>query len=266
MKIKNILYKAAAFAAIVASVSCSDISEDDRLVYVKPAQVKRAVLIEDFTGQNCSNCPKATDEIKSLISQYGEGNIIAVGIHSGPLGFKGNSKYIGLRTDLGDEYYTYWGVTSQPNGMVNRTAQPSYFSNWGNIVRTEIEKTAPVSIAAQNSFNDDSRSLSIKIDVKGTDGDTDGKLQVWLVEDGITAIQRLPSGQVDYNYVHEHVFRDAVNGKWGEEIAVKEGDTVSKTYTYTLPSAWNADHVSVVAFVCDNNNRNVKQVIKKEIK
>ena len=47
-------------------VACSHIDEGDRLIYVKPADVKRRVLLEDFTGQRCINCPKANDEIKSL--------------------------------------------------------------------------------------------------------------------------------------------------------------------------------------------------------
>lgn len=62
--------------------SCSDLDEQDRFVYIKPADAARKVLIEDFTGQKCVNCPKATDEIHVLQETYGEDNIIAVGIHS----------------------------------------------------------------------------------------------------------------------------------------------------------------------------------------
>ena len=75
-----------AFAAL-AFMACSHIDEDERLIYVKPAAVQRSVLIEDFTGQRCINCPKASDEIKLLQEQYGEDNVIAVSVHSGPLGF-----------------------------------------------------------------------------------------------------------------------------------------------------------------------------------
>lgn len=46
--------------------SCSNIAEDERYIYVKPAEVKRSVLIEDFTGQRCINCPNANDEIATL--------------------------------------------------------------------------------------------------------------------------------------------------------------------------------------------------------
>ena len=39
--------------------SCNSIDEDDRLIYVAPTAVGRCVLIEDFTGQTCLNCPRA---------------------------------------------------------------------------------------------------------------------------------------------------------------------------------------------------------------
>ena len=96
--------------AAVAMVSCSDIDENDRFTYVRPANVSRAVLIEDFTGQLCVNCPNANDAIHQLQEQYGDSNVIAVGIHSGPRGFKGNSRFVGLATTLGDEYYTHFGA------------------------------------------------------------------------------------------------------------------------------------------------------------
>ena len=58
--------------------ACSYIDESDRLIYVKPADVKRRVLLEDFTGQRCVNCPKASDEIKALQEQYGEDRLKTV--------------------------------------------------------------------------------------------------------------------------------------------------------------------------------------------
>ena len=57
------------FIFILFLTACSHIDEDDRLIYVKPAEVSRRVLLEDFTGQRCVNCPKANDEIKALQEQ-----------------------------------------------------------------------------------------------------------------------------------------------------------------------------------------------------
>jgi hypothetical protein len=46
MNIKK--YIIAAFATLTF-MACSNIDEDDRLIYVKPAAIKRSVLLEDFT-------------------------------------------------------------------------------------------------------------------------------------------------------------------------------------------------------------------------
>ena len=85
----------------------SHIDEADRLIYVKPAPAARCVLLEDFTGQRCLNCPTATNIVAQLQEAYGDSVFIAVAIHGGPLGFKGNDKLVGLATDVGDEYFKH---------------------------------------------------------------------------------------------------------------------------------------------------------------
>ncbi len=49
----------------------------------------------------------------------------------------------------------------------------------------------------------------------------------------------------------------------GEDVTVKEGEATNKQYTYTLPENWNAENVSVVAFVYNDNG--VEQTVKKAI-
>ena len=71
-------------AALVMAVACDEVSTDERLTYVEPPEVGRAVLIEDYTGQYCVNCPRATEEIERLVEQYGDSVVVAVAIHSGP--------------------------------------------------------------------------------------------------------------------------------------------------------------------------------------
>ena len=238
--------------------ACSYIEEDDRLIYVKPAEVKRHVLLEDFTGQRCINCPKASDEIKVLQEQYGEDNVIAVGIHSGPLGFHSTEKYVGLSTDTGDEYYAHWALDFQPVGLIDRGA-PLEYTAWNARIREELSKTAPVDIDLVFDVKDD--QLTIWAEVKGIEGTTTGKLQLWLTEDNVTAFQLMPDGTRNMEYVHQHVFRAAVNGTWGEAVSVKEGETfTTQHYSLTAPKDWNVGQLSVVAFVY--NDQGVLQAKK----
>ena len=250
-------------AASLLLAACSDIDSDERLIYVKPADVARAVLIEDFTGQRCLNCPTATDIIDSLIAAYGDTTVIAVGIHSGPLGFTGSTKYpVGLKTDLGDVYYEYWGLDHQPVGVINRQGASEY-TDWQALVYAAVQEQATLSLQTDIDYDEDTRLATIEVKAIGTNGDTDGYLQVWLTEDSITAVQILPDGSYDADYVHNHVFRDAVNGTWGEQTTVIEGDTTRFSYTYTLDEDWVSEHVSAVVFLY--NSDGVQQVMKQAL-
>ena len=108
------------YIAAMFMAACSNVDEADRLIYVKPAPAARCVLLEDFTGQRCVNCPRGTEVIEQLQAEYGDSVFIAVGIHSGPLGFKGNARLTGLATTIGDEYYNHWNLEYQPVGLVDR--------------------------------------------------------------------------------------------------------------------------------------------------
>lgn len=269
MKIKNLFLGVATAAMAMAAASCSNIDEGDRLIYVKPAEVGRAILIEDFTGQRCINCPTGTEIINGIVETYGEDNVIAVGIHSGPLGFAGNSKTPGLMTDTGNEYYTRWDKENkmgQPWVVFNRKTSPdSHYNNWAAMVGTIISEKANLSVKIDNAYDAKTRTLTTKVDAFGVNDTVtvSGKLQVWIVEDGIKAMQKMPDGSANQEYIHNHVFRAAVNGTWGEEVTVKEGETTTKQYSYKLPETWNAENISVVAFVY--NDKGVENVAKKHL-
>lgn len=269
MKIKNLFLGVATAAMAMAAASCSNIDEGDRLIYVKPAEVGRAILIEDFTGQRCINCPTGTEIINGIVETYGEDNVIAVGIHSGPLGFAGNSKTPGLMTYTGNEYYTRWDKENkmgQPWVVFNRKTSPdSHYNNWAAMVGTIISEKANLSVKIDNAYDAKTRTLTTKVDAFGVNDTVtvSGKLQVWIVEDGIKAMQMMPDGSANQEYIHNHVFRAAVNGTWGEEVTVKEGETTTKQYSYKLPETWNAENISVVAFVY--NDKGVENVAKKHL-
>lgn len=267
MKIKNLFLGVATAAMAMAAASCSNIDEGDRLIYVKPAEVGRAILIEDFTGQKCINCPTGTEIINSIVETYGEENVIAVGIHSGPLGFAGNSKTVGLMTDTGNEYYTRWDKENkmgQPWVIFNRKTSPdSHYNNWAAMVGTIISEKANLSVKIANAYDAATRTLTTTVGADGVNGTVNGKLQVWIVEDGVKALQMMPDGKSNKEYIHNHVFRAAVNGTWGEDVTVKEGETTTKQYQYVLPETWNADNIAVVAFVY--NDGGVENVAKKHL-
>ncbi len=256
MTIKKMTYLLGALTLLLLA-SCSHIDVEDRLIPVGPVSVNRAVLIEDFTGQRCSNCPLAADLIENLQEQYGSDVVIAVGIHSGAMG-KGTP----LRTDLGDEYYNHWGVEYQPIGLVNRNGLTDYTS-WNLQVYNEIQKPAFIQMGLENVYDADTRNLNITVSAQSTADTKAAKLQLWLVEDGIVSLQFLPDGSKNPDYVHQHVLRASVNGTWGDQTTLANGEEQTFRYSYVLDEAWKAENMSLIAFFYDETG--VLQVTKAKI-
>jgi len=243
------------FLALLSSVlaACSNIAEDERLIYVEPATVNRNVLIEDFTGQKCVNCPAATDEIHNMQSVYGEDHVIAVAIHCGPFGFSGNAKYKGLMTELGQEYWNTWftATQGQPVAKINRGPADDVVANWSKVVGEELSKTTTVTLDVTASLQSDTRQLTTTVSVTDPK-DVPAKLQLWLVEDGIVALQAFPGNKSDTGYVHNHVLRAALNGSWGESLNY-QNSTAQITNQYVIPQDYNLTNCSLIAFVYNDS-------------
>lgn len=249
---------------VATLTACSNVDEDDRYVYVKPAEVAKRVLIEDFTGQRCVNCPLATETIDSLRAIYGEENVIAVGIHSGPFAKNpaGTATYP-LYTETGDYYYNAFGVSSQPSGMIDRHGVVSNYNLWPTLVYEYIQQDAPIMLSAETTYDEQAREVEITVVAEGVEPTT-GYLQVWVTEDSITATQYMPDGSINRSYVHNHVFRATVNDRDGDAFEIGTDEIVTATYNYTLEDdEWVAQNMHVVAFVY--NDDGVAQAVTTQI-
>lgn len=264
MKLKNIIYSVSLCAAALIPVACDDVAEDDRFIYVEPAEVAKRVLLEDFTGQRCINCPEASELIERLQEEYGADNVIAVGIYGGINGTSSNGTPFPLYTEAGGWYYDHWGVANrpQPFGMVDRQGFIDT-SAWPQAVYSNIQKQAEVMLEAECDYDEVSRNVGITVTADGV-ANIDGSLQVWLVEDSVVSLQFLPGiSQPDMDYVHNHVFRATVNGQMGDDISVVQGERVEREFTYEISQDWKPEDMSVVAFIY--NDTGVLQTVKAKL-
>lgn len=247
--------------AAMAFVACDEVAENERLIYVAPAEVNRAVLIEDFTGQKCVNCPNATETIEAMQEQYGDA-IIAVAIHGGGFGIStSETKYVGLATDEAKEYYEKWNITEQPTGLINRRGGGMEYQMWGSAVKEELEQKSTVDLTLRTSATE-TGEMQIQV-VCTPSGNYNGKLQLWLLEDNIVARQAQPDGKMQKEYNHMHVYRASINGIWGTDIDLSQA-VVTSDFTYKVnPEAYNLEQLSVVAFVY--NDQGVENVIKAPV-
>ena len=180
---KKILYILTLLPLLCA---CSHIADDNQLIYVAPETAKRTVLLEDFTGQRCVNCPKGTEVIEQLQKEYGD-NIVAVGIYSGDFGKQANGKLLPLTTETGCEYFDHYVAGyGQPIGMVNRHGAVNY-TDWTATVREELARESSVSMQLEAQLVEG--HIIIHVGTKAIGTAYSGNLQVWVLEDGITGTQ-----------------------------------------------------------------------------
>lgn len=259
MKFKNIL--ALALCATAVFTACETVDEDERFEGPVEFTPKKNVLIEDFTGQRCINCPNASSAIHTLQNTYGKDHVIAVALHGGALSIPAPN---GLATPESQEYNTHWNVEIWPNGLINRKGGLLEFSAWSAKVVEELQQEPGVELdLTKSSYDADKRQLTVNVELLPNISTT-AQLQVWLTENDIKTIQIMPDGHPNKDYVHNHVFRTSVNGTWGEDIEMKAGEALSKIYTYTIENEkWNPENMSIVAFV--SNASGVLQVVENSI-
>lgn len=260
---KNILFP---ILALSICVGCDIIQSDERYndLTITVQEKNRRVLLEDFTGQECVNCPAAS-KVASAQKEIHKENLIVVSIHAG--GFSRPQ----LRTPEGIEYDKYFHPKElgYPAGMINRSVfdKQTIFTNpdvWGGYILSHIQQTAKLDLTIVPTFDIETRLLDLQVIMDSEIDLSDTWLQLWVVESGIVAPQKgvNQEGAVISipDYVHNHVLRGAINGTWGEPIALKANTPYTHTVTaYTLASKWNAENITIVGFIYLKSNSEIIQ-------
>lgn len=247
---------------------CDMVDENDRFKEMEiEISEKKRVLLEDFTGQECVNCPAAAKVATGLKSVYGD-KLVVVSIHAGAFSRPT------LRTEEGTAYDAKFHPQEMgyPAGMINR----SYFDgnyiftnpdSWGAYVLAQLESEAVVDFEMTPVYDEAAGTIQVKAVF---DSDTDlsnVNFQLWVIESGIIAPQKSvnPDGSVSTisDYEHNHVLRGAINGTWGEPISLKEGEKIEYTSpVYTLKSKWVPENMGIVGFVYNTANNEIYQCLE----
>jgi thiol-disulfide isomerase/thioredoxin len=240
-------------------------------------EVKKIILIEEFTGQKCPNCPEMAVSIKSLQETFGE-KIVVVAIHAGffamPLGAIFSTDY---RTPEGTDLDQFFDIGSAgyPKGLVNRTGYTSgtyrlESAELAGRVAELLEGDTLANIGISHNYSPDSRSLAVEINVRAL-APLQNKLllSVFITEDNIVSPQQ-DKTEIISDYVHQHVLRTSLNGTWGDQLsdgsAIDPGTSFKQNYQSTLSEDWNYENCNIVAFVYDGDTYEVLQAVEVKIK
>jgi len=234
---------------------------------------RRNVLIEDFTGHRCKNCPKASKEIANLVDAFGDDRIIGLAIHAGPGNFTGtNTDYpTDFTTQEGKAVQNFFGTNFLPVGMVNRenwTASGnghwSNYANWPTLSAEAMDSTLRIALEASASIT----SGQLNVSAQGFPQTSllhDLKIVVLVKESNIVSPQLMPDDTRDPDYVHMNVLRDYVTDTWGTSFGTSPmvpGDTLSSTYTLAWNADWVQSNAAVVVYVFNPDNYRILQVIE----
>ncbi|MEY4904284.1 MAG: hypothetical protein RLZZ292_2099 [Bacteroidota bacterium] len=236
---------------------------------------EKKVLIEEFTGASCPNCPTGAAEIQSLQAIHGE-RLVAVAIHAGYFAKKtAESKYDFLTAD-GSSIEKFLGEPEgYPAAVVDRKEVDGLLqisgavSKWAGIIAEELQEKVKVGIKIKNNFDPANRQLSTTITLNPTETIAEPlALTVYITENNIIDAQKNQTTIIK-DYTHRHIFRKALTAAIGTPLTetFSNGATITRNFTYALPSDWNADNCSIVAFVSSvGASKKVLQVEETKVK
>lgn len=269
--------------------------------FTASTNTQRNVLIEDFTGHQCVNCPASTANMEQLIATNPE-HIFGLAIHAGPTGLTGfqvtSAEYpTVLYVDAGLEIGRHFGqddpgstFLGNPAFCVNRVkANDQFVSNAGSAIanktNTCLATPLKVNIQAVTNYFASTRGLFLhtEVDKINTSWAVDLGIVVCLVEDSLVARQLVP-GNLDpdgspgnpgvpdgkhESYVHRDIFRGCIDGRtFGRVLTAADLDSNGKyrvNYSYRLPDQYNPDNMKLYIYVYDKTTQEIYQVIEKHL-
>ena len=231
----------------------------------------KTVLIKDFTGARCVNCPAAAEHAHNLQHQLDENHIFIMSVHAGFLAQPMGS-FPDFLTEEGTEWYN--NHDSNPLFTVDHVALTE-----GNTLN-EAQIDAPVAealleeqsfeIRLTPQFDEASRQLNVAVNAYAL-VDLDGQFYITacLVEDHIVGWQTTSNG-IDKEYDFRNVFRGTLNGAYGdafEDAHVVSGDTFTFNYSTEISADYNADECYLMVYIYDKNQGDkILQTAVKRIK
>lgn len=218
----------------------------------------RQVLIEEFSGVRCVNCPAGAAAIEGLLDTYEE-RLWAISIHAGFFARTYPESRYDFRTPDGNSLLTFLGEPlGYPTAVINRRVfdgegdlqlgQPL----WPGFIQQELQRPRQLAVGLSRTFDPLTLELTVTVQIE-VDADlvaTDIRLSLALTEDGIVDRQLTPDGERD-DYVHNHVLRDMITNFDGNPLPapLTAGQRLTRSFRYTLDPGWNAEKCTLIAFV-----------------
>lgn len=255
MQLKHTIYALPVLLGFaICTTSCEQqIDPDNRFLPVEDSEEPaRYVLIEEYTGIDCKNCPDGHQRLAEIEAFYNTAanvengaGVISVGIHI-PV-FGDPIEIGGFVTPEASALAP--GQNTAPAARINRRSDVLDIDRWQTAVATEIVRKPAVKFQSLKAEIKDGK-LSVSGTAESDVHISDARLQVWVVEDDIIDYQLQSDGTYDAEYNHHAVYRCSLTGLEGQAINLNRLSSTDFELTdQTIPSVCNTDNLRVVAFV-----------------
>ncbi len=248
----------------------------------------RKILVEDYTGHTCLNCPRAAKVLHSLESKLYPHQIIGLAVHGTGFALPNSNYPEDFRTAVGNTYLVDFGIGALglPMGMVNRKKKGSSYgigdAEWKNAIDTIVNKAPNVYIEISNSYDNSTRKLNSEVKCTFLTSLTGNyNLVLLFTEDSIIAPQLDGNTKID-DYVHMHLLRAAISDPYGIQVvtgAVSKGFVKTQSFSYDVPQEFdynkadvypalipNIKYCGVVAFIYNQATKEIIQAEKAKVK
>lgn len=276
------------FTNLVLSVclfaACDNIPEEERLISIQETSDEapitaspsmQRVLLEDFTGWRCTNCPEAAKTISELEEKF-QDKLIVMAIHGTSFARPNQENHLlDLRTEQGNHWITNFGISNLPIGMVNRQpysgslqiAPPDWENSINAILTDENKHTLDLNMGIVLKSTE--KKLLVSVETIFLKNCSDAMtLSLVVLESNIEGVQKNdePSvgavPQID-NYMFNHVMRE--HGSFDNVLTednktYSAGDTIKKSYLLTCSEDWKLNNCKIVCFVSNANTKEIVQV------
>ncbi|MDE6515067.1 MAG: Omp28-related outer membrane protein, partial [Bacteroidales bacterium] len=228
----------------------------------------RKILIEEFTGIGCGNCPRAHRTSNGIVAAYPE-QAFVINIHQG---YYAKGQTPDLTTAYGDALYEQSGAEDfgWPAGTINRhvfEGDVMYVidTKWATTAPKVLDMPSYVNVGAKASIDWATRKLTVDVEIYYTAKPeaTTNYINVALLQDFIPGPQSgmaaNPAQIMDGQYSHMHALRDFLTGQWGEEITdLAAGKLITRKFEADLPEsikdvALKLEDLSVLVYITESH-------------
>lgn len=228
-------------------------------ITVTGGSYQRVVLLEEFTTEQCSNCPAAAQTLAAAIGRIDEkkrDNLVIVCHHAG--------YHTDWLTQPCDEsmlwLYNNNGSVYAPAFMVDRTVEQGktpVFQNPGTLalqqrIESAMDEEALVSVEVKGKYDEATGKLDVTvIGERSANFCDDPRVTVYVCQDNVEGRKQSGYGN---GYIHNHVIR-AYNSTWGDNMEWT-GDNYTYSTTLDVSSEYNKEDLYIVAAVNNYNSSN----------